>query len=128
MHATSPPGSVFALDLSRLQAPEVTAWSVWRNNEIVGIGALKQLGGSDGELKSMRTHPDQLRKGVASFLLTHMIAEARARGLKRLSLETGSGSAFGPTPSLYRKYGFVEGEAFSDYEQSAFSQFFYLLL
>lgn len=128
MHANSPPGSVFALDLSGLQVPEVTVWTVWRGDEVVGVGALKDLGGGSGELKSMRTHPDHLREGVGAFLLDHMIAEAKARGWERLSLETGSGSAFEPALSLYRNRGFTEGEAFSDYERSAFNRFLHLRL
>jgi putative acetyltransferase len=126
MHANSPPGSVFALDLSGLKDPAVTVWSVWRGDQIVGIGALKELGEGAGEVKSMRTHPDWLRKGIGALLLEHIISEAKVRGLKRLSLETGSGSAFEPALALYRKRGFVDGEAFSDYQRSVFNQFLHL--
>lgn len=128
MHANSPPGSVFALDLSGLRVPEVTVWSVWKDETVVGIGALKILGGGTGEIKSMRTHPEHLRRGVAATLLEHIIGEARRRGLTRLSLETGSGPAFEPALALYRRRGFVNGERFGDYEQSAFNQFLHLPL
>ena len=128
MHANSPPDSVYALDLSGLKAPSITVWSVWDGNEVVGIGALKELGNGSAEVKSMRTHPDHLRRGVAALLLNHMVAEAKARGLIRLSLETGSGPAFEPALALYRKRGFVDGEAFSDYQASAFNQFLHLQL
>lgn len=128
MHANSPPGSVFALDLSGLQAPEVTVWSVWRDGNIACVGALKELGNGIGELKSMRTHPDFLRQGAAAALLDHIIAEAKARGFKQLSLETGSGPAFDPALTLYRKRGFVEGGPFSDYKASPFNQFLHLSL
>ena len=128
MHANSPPGSVFALDLSGLRVPEVTVWTVWQGDEVVAVGALRDLGDGGGELKSMRTHPDHLRKGAGALLLDHMIAEAEARGWKRLSLETGSGPAFDPALSLYRKRGFTDGEAFSNYERSAFNQFLHLRL
>ena len=128
MHANSPPGSVFALDLSGLLMPEVTVWTVRHGDRIAGVGALKALGDGSGELKSMRTHPDMLRRGVAALLLDHMIGEARARGLTRLSLETGSGPAFDPALSFYRGRGFVDGEAFSGYERSAFNQFLHLSL
>jgi putative acetyltransferase len=128
MHANSPPGHVFALDLSGLQTPEVSVWSAWRGDALAGIGALKELDGGTGELKSMRTHPDHLRTGVAAALLEHMIAEARARGLTRLSLETGSGTAFDPAIALYRRQRFVSGGPFGDYERSPFNQFFYLAL
>ena len=128
MHANSPPGSVFALDLSGLQVPEVTVWTVWHGDHVVGVGALKELGDGGGELKSMRTHPDHLRRGVAALLLDHIVAQARARGLKRLSLETGSGPSFNAALAFYRKRGFVDGAAFSDYARSAFNQFLHLTL
>jgi putative acetyltransferase len=128
MHENSPPGSVFALDLSGLRAPDVTVWSVWDGKEIAGIGALKELGNGGGEVKSMRTHPDYLRKGVARLLLAHLIVEAKRRGMTRLSLETGSGAAFEPALTLYRAQGFIDGDAFADYEASAFNQFLHRTL
>ena len=128
MHAHSPPGSVFALDLSGLQMPEVAVWSVWHGHDIAAIGALKQLDARQGELKSMRTHPDHLRRGAAAFLLDHMIAEARKRGLQLVSLETGSGPAFDAALTLYMTRGFVQGAPFADYTQSAFNRFLHLQL
>jgi len=128
MHATSPPGHVFALDLSGLLRPEVTVWSAWDGEEICGIAALHQFASDAGEVKSMRTHPDHLRRGAATALLERIIDEARARGLKTLSLETGSGPAFEPALALYRKRGFVDGGAFGGYVQSDFNQFLHLEL
>ena len=128
MHENSPPDHVRALDLTGLQGPDVTVWSAWRDGHLVGIGALKALVDGTGELKSMRTHPDHLRTGVAAALLEHIIDAARMRDYPRLSLETGSGPAFDPALALYRRRGFVDGEAFSDYERSAFNQFLHLEL
>lgn len=128
MHANSPPGHVFALDLSGLKTPDVTVWSVWSGEAILAIGALRQLDDGTGEVKSMRTHPDHLRKGAAAFLLEHIISEARRKGLRRLSLETGSGPAFDPAVTLYRNRGFIEGEAFGGYRASEFNRFFHLEL
>ena len=128
MHAHSPPGNVFALDLSGLTAPDVTVWSLWHGDNIAGVGALKNLGDRAGELKSMRTHPDFLRRGVASALLEHLIGIARFKGMTRLSLETGRGAYFEPALSLYRRRGFVDGAEFADYKRSAFSQFLHLTL
>lgn len=128
MHANSPPGAVFALDLSGLQRPDVRVWSAWAGDRIAGIGALKLHGDGTGEVKSMRTHPDFLRRGVAAALLEHIIGEARASGCHRLSLETGSGPAFEPALALYRRRGFVEGAAFGDYRASVFNQFLHLAL
>ena len=126
MHANSPPGNVFALDLSGLQAPGVTVWTVWQANNLAAIGALKDLDGVTGELKSMRTHPDYLRQGAAAALLDYMIRQARTRFMRRLSLETGSGPAFEPALALYRTRGFVDGGAFADYRPSSFNQFLHL--
>ena len=128
MQETTPPEHVFARDLSGLQAPEITAWSVWDGEDLVGIGALKELGDNTGELKSMRTHPDHLRRGVAAALLAHIEAEARRRGLTRLSLETGRGPAFEPALALYRRHGFTNGGPFADYEPSDFNQFLHRTL
>ena len=128
MQANSPQGSVFALDFSGLQVPEVTVWTAWHVNRVVGVGALKQLSTHMGEVKSMRTHPDFLRQGVAGALLDRILAEARARKLTHLGLETGSGPIFDPALALYRKRGFVDGEAFAGYEKSAFNQFLHLTL
>ena len=128
MHASSPPGTVFALDLSGLKVPEVTLWSAWQGDAIAGMGALKQLGPLQGEVKSMRTHPAFLRRGVGAAILEHIIATARERGMKRLSLETGSGPPFEAALALYRRRGFVNGDAFADYESSEFNQFLHLAL
>jgi putative acetyltransferase len=128
MHASSPPGHVFALDLSGLINPHVTVWAVYNGEKAVAIGALKVLDSSSGEIKSMRTHPDYLRRGIAANLLEHLIVEARTRGWTRLSLETGSGPAFDAALNLYRRRGFVEGEAFGDYQKSSFNQFLHLPL
>lgn len=128
MADSSPPGHSFALDLSGLQAPGVTLWSAWDGEAIAGIGALKVLDDGGGELKSMRTHPDHLRKGVGAAILEHIIEAARARGLSRISLETGSGDAFEPALELYRRRGFESCDAFADYVASAFNQFMRLEL
>jgi putative acetyltransferase len=128
MHENSPPGSVYALDLSGLQTPDVTMWSVWDSAALMGCGALKQISPGVGEIKSMRTAAEHLRKGVATALLTHMILAARERGYRSLCLETGSGPAFEAALALYRAHGFVNGPAFGDYEASAFNQFLHLKL
>ncbi|KQW83891.1 GNAT family N-acetyltransferase [Brevundimonas sp. Root1279] len=126
MQANSPADAVFALDLSGLQQPDITVWTAWRDGEAIGVVALRRLDDRQGELKSMRTHPDHLRQGVAAGLLEHVIAHARTVGLTRLSLETGSGAAFEPALALYRRRGFANGGAFGAYEASAFNQFLHL--
>lgn len=126
MHASTPAGHVFALDWSGLQKPEISFYALWEGEELLGIGALKELDATAGEVKSMRTADAHLRKGVAAALLEHIIAEARHRGYTRLSLETGVNAAFEPALLLYRRRGFVNGDAFDGYEQSPFNQFLHL--
>ena len=126
MQENTPAGHVFALDLSGLLVPEVTVWTLRDGEALAGIGALKALGDGTAEVKSMRTHPDHLRNGVAAALLDHIIETSRSRGYHRLSLETGVGPSFDAALALYRKRGFANGGAFSDYEASAFNQFLHL--
>ena len=128
MHANSPPGSVYALQPSGLQSQAVSFYSVWDRDELMAIGALKEIDIAVGEVKSMRTAHAHLRRGAAALLLDHLITIARARGYQRLSLETGSGAAFEPALALYRRYGFENGGQFGEYEQSAFNQFLHLKL
>lgn len=128
MAAEVPAEHVTAFDPSEMRAADLTVWSAWRGEAILGIGALRQLDSACGEVKSMRTHPDHLRQGVAAALLDRIIGEARARGLRRLSLETGRSPAFEPSVALYRHRGFVDGEAFGDHRQNPFNRFLHLTL
>jgi putative acetyltransferase len=123
MQAHSPPEACHVLDLSGLQVPEIAFWTVWEGDALLGCGALKQLAPDHGEIKSMRTADAHLRKGAAAAILDHIVAEARARGYRRLSLETGSGPEFEAALALYRRYGFVEGGAFGGYKPTAFTRF-----
>ncbi|WP_390901801.1 GNAT family N-acetyltransferase [Sphingomonas alpina] len=124
----SPPGSVFALDLSGLRDPAVTLWTAWEEGALLGMGALKRLDAEHGELKSMRTAPAQLRRGVAAAMLDHLIAEGLARGYRRLSLETGNNAPFAPARALYARAGFVECGPFADYTDASFSRYYTLAL
>lgn len=128
MQNNSPPESVNALDAGGLNSPDITVWSVWEAETLMGIGALKELTSSVGEIKSMRTDPKHVRKGVAAKLLQHIISIAKDRGYDRLSLETGSGTEFEPALALYRKHGFANGTAFGGYTETPFNQFLHLEL
>jgi putative acetyltransferase len=128
MSENSPAESVFALDLSGLSSSNVTLFGAYLNEVLVGIGALNALSNDHGEIKSMRTKPDALRKGVGASVLEAIINEASRRGYRTLSLETGSGPAFDAALKLYQKRGFVLGSAFGAYKASDFNQFYYLAL
>jgi putative acetyltransferase len=121
MLSTTPPESKHALDLEGLRHPDVTFWSVWDEGTLVGCGALKRLDDRHAELKSMRTAGARKRAGIASRLLTHIIAEARRMGFARISLETGSGEFFLPARRLYEKFGFTYCEPFADYRPDPLS-------
>ncbi|MGA7203732.1 MAG: GNAT family N-acetyltransferase [Specibacter sp.] len=115
MFATSPAESVHALDHSALSGPAVTFWTAREDGQLLGCGALKEIEPRAGEIKSMRTAPDARGRGVASLMLTHIVAEARRRHFGRLALETGSEAFFEPARRLYSRHGFVECGPFADY-------------
>jgi putative acetyltransferase len=128
MHANSPPGNVFALDWSGLQKPYISFYTLWEGDTLLGCGAVKDLDDGTAEIKSMRTHPEHLRKGVAEKILLHIIEIAKTQNYRTLLLETGSGPAFNPALALYRKHGFITCNQFADYEKSPFNQFMQLQL
>ena len=112
-----PPQSVHALDLTALQSPEITFWTAWEDDELLGCGALKELDLNSGEIKSMRTAKSHLRKGVGSKILEQIIQEAKKRNYDFLYLETGSLPEFTPARTLYRKYGFEYRNPFGEYTE-----------
>jgi putative acetyltransferase len=123
MRSVSPPESTHALDLAGLRSPGVTFWSVVDGETVVACGALKELDAGHAEIKSMRTAPSHKKCGVASWLLEHMIVEARKMGYSRLSLETGSSDFFAPARGLYAKHGFRYCAPFADYKADPNSVF-----
>ena len=109
------PGSAHALDLAGLKTPDITFWSAWESDDLAGVGALKRLSASHGEVKSMHTAQAVRRRGVGAAMLRHIIAAARDRGMGKLRLETGSWPFFRPAVALYKRHGFVECPPFGDY-------------
>jgi putative acetyltransferase len=120
-HRNSPADGVFALDLEGLNNPALTLWTCWEGERLLGMGALKALGNGRAEIKSMRTAPDALRRGVARVMLHHLLGEARARGDVELLLETGANDAFAPARRLYEAAGFRSCAPFGDYELTEFN-------
>ena len=128
MYALSPPESVHALDLEKLRKPEITFWSAWDGDMLLGCGALKKLDDTHGEVKSMRTPLAIRRRGAGRAILEHIIAVARSRGYQRLSLETGTVDAFKPAQKLYESVGFTTCGPFADYRVDPKSVFMTLRL
>ncbi len=127
-HRNSPPGSVFALDLSGLADPALTLWGAWDGDALLGLGALKRLDDETGEIKSMRTADTAQRRGVGRAMLDHLLWQARARGLRTVKLETGANDAFAPARAMYAAAGFVPCEAFGDYVLTDFNRCYALTL
>lgn len=115
--------SAHALDHDGLRSADITFWTAWIEESVVGVAALRRLSPDLGEIKSMHTAEAARRKGVASALLHHLIETARANGMTRLSLETGSWPYFAPARSFYARHGFIECGPFGEYAQDRNSVF-----
>ena len=108
-------GSVHALDVAGLATPGIAIWALWRGDALLGLGALKRLSSTNGEIKSMHVAEAARGQGAGAAILRHLLDEARAAGLSRVSLETGAGDHFVPARALYRGHGFVECAPFEGY-------------
>lgn len=128
MLANSPAEACHFLDVSALDQPEVVFLSAWDDDLLLGIGAVKALGGGSSEIKSMRTAAAALGRGVGTAILREIVAVARQRGDRELLLETGTGPAFDAAHALYVRHGFVPCGAFADYEATDFNRFYRLAL
>ena len=121
--SVTPPGSAHVFDLSRLKSPDISFWSAWDGQTLMGVGALKRMNARDGEIKSMHTLKTARRSGVGAAMLWHIMAEARNMGLARLFLETGSFDFFAPARALYARHGFTECAPFAGYKPDPNSTF-----
>jgi putative acetyltransferase len=127
-HEVTPKCSAHVFTVEKLAAPDIDFWAAWDGDTLLGVGAMKPLDPTHGEVKSMHTSGDARRRGVGSAMLMHIIETSRARGLTRLSLETGSFGYFEPAVALYRAHGFEECEPFGDYKPDPNSVFLTLNL
>jgi putative acetyltransferase len=128
MYAITPPEYVFAFDAAKLRQPDVTFWTAWEGEVLLGCGALKELSPREGEVKSMRT-PQALRgRGAGRAILQTIVEEARTRGYTIVSLETGSQPDFVPAQRLYESFGFVRCGPFGDCVENGSSVFMRLRL
>ena len=124
LRAQSPPDACHVLPADGLHAPDISFWTLREQGRLLGVGALKELAPDHGEVKSMRTAPDALGRGVGRAMLHHLVAEARRRGWTRLNLETGSTGDFAAALRLYESEGFVPCGPFGGYADTAFTRFF----
>ena len=123
-HATTAPEDVFALDVDALADLAVSFFSC-RDDDgaVLGVGALKRLDDEHAEIKSMHTAEEARGRGIGGAMVEHLLAVARERGFRRVSLETGAGPAFAPARALYARAGFTPCGAFGDYVPSANSAY-----
>lgn len=128
LHAVCSPAAVHALPVAALAAPAVTLWAAWIDDTLVGCGGLQELDHHHGEIKSMRTVPAARGRGVATALLDHLVQEARRRGYRRLSLETGTHACFAAARRLYVRAGFTPCGPFAAYRPNPESCYYTLAL
>lgn len=128
MYELSPPDKVFAFDASKLKAPDVSLWTAWKGEVLLGCAALKELSATQGEIKSMRTPNTLRRTGAGRALLSHIIDVARCRMYRVLYLETGRHPAFLPAQALYSNAGFKFCGPFGPYRENGNSVFMALAL
>tara|TARA_Y100000817_G_scaffold14958_1_gene11218 strand:+ start:162 stop:629 length:468 start_codon:yes stop_codon:yes gene_type:complete len=117
LRAASPEGSAHVLDIPGLKVPSIKFWSLWKNEKLIGCGALKFLDNDHGEFKSIRVHNDFRKKGYGIKVINHLIYEAQKLNIKKLSIETGAGDFFIPARKLFDKCGFEICEPFAHYSK-----------
>lgn len=123
MYASSPACSVHAMDADQLSEPGVRFFAVLEDGLAIAMGALKTVSSVHGELKSMHVRDDRRGEGLADAMLAHLIDVARASGMTRVSLETGSQDAFVPARRFYQRHGFVFCGPFEGYVEDPASVF-----
>ncbi|WP_101844672.1 GNAT family N-acetyltransferase [Zhihengliuella sp. ISTPL4] len=128
MDGTAPPESQHALPLDRLLAPRVRFFTGVLEGRIAATGALAAVEGEHEELKSMRTDPAFRGRGFGRAMLRHLLDDAAARGIRRVSLETGRDAFFAPARAMYAAAGFREGLPFGSYLPDPHSAFLTLAL
>lgn len=128
MHADTPPESIHMLDASELAVPGITFHVMREDGRPIGMGAVKRISADEGEIKSMHVLAELRGRGLARQMLDHLIAEAQATGITRLSLETGSQDSFLAARRLYETAGFVPCPPFADYREDPMSVYLTLRL
>jgi putative acetyltransferase len=119
--ASSPACHVHALDVGRLLDPSVRFFTARDNGRLLGVGALRDLGDRHGEIKSMHTAKAARGRGIGAAMVGHLVEVARAQGMDRVSLETGTEDEFAPARALYARLGFTVCEPFGEYTDNPFS-------
>ena len=128
LKSVSPEGSAHVLDIPGLKIPSIKFWSLWKNDKLIGCGALKFLDKEHGEFKSIRIHDNFRMQGRGIDVINHLINEAKKLKIKRLSIETGAGHFFIPARKLFKKTGFTVCEPFAHYKDDINSVYLTMLI
>ena len=128
LRAASPEGSAHVLDIPGLKVSSIKFWSLWRDDKLMGCGALKFLDIDHGEFKSIRVHDDFRGKDNGIKVINHLIDEAKRLKVKRLSIETGAGKFFTPARILFDYCGFKPCPPFAHYKEDINSLYLTKLL
>jgi putative acetyltransferase len=120
----TPPEHSFALDVDGLLDPRVTFVSYRDAGTVLGVAAIKELGQDQAEIKSMHTTAEARGRGVGRALLSHLLDAARARGYRRVFLETGTTPGFAAARALYESAGFVPTGPFAGYPETGDNCFY----
>ena len=126
LRSVSPDDSCHVLDIKGLRNPSIKFWSFWDNNQLIGCAALKFLDNEHGELKSIRVEDRFRGKGIGEKIISYLINVSKKEGIKKLSIETGSGDFFSSARKLFKKFGFKTCVPFADYKEDPNSCYFNL--
>ena len=117
LRAASPEGSAHVLDIPGLKVSSIKFWRLWKDDMLMGCGALKFLDKEHGEFKSIRIHNDFRNQGNGINVINHLVNEAKKLNINRLSIETGAGDFFMPARKLFKKCGFEKCKPFAHYKE-----------
>ena len=117
LRSASPQGSTHVLDIPGLKVSSIKFWSLWKEEKLLGCGALKFLGNELGEFKSIRIHDDFRKKDNGIKVIEHLIDEAKKLNIKRISIETGAGKFFEPARKLFKRCNFEPCKPFAHYKK-----------
>ena len=128
LRSASPQGSAHVLDIPGLKVSSIKFWSLWKDDMLMGCGALKFLDKEHGEFKSIRIHNDFRNQGNGINVINHLINEAKKLNINRLSIETGAGDFFIPARKLFKQCGFEPCKPFAHYKEDINSVYFTMIL
>jgi putative acetyltransferase len=115
MHAQTPPESIHMMDAGQLAVPDVSFFVLREEGQPIAMGAFKHIADGHGEIKSMHVLAEHRGRGLSKAMLVHLMDQAQAAGLARLSLETGAEPIFAPARGLYARAGFTYCAPFEGY-------------